>query len=95
MGFPDSWSSRWRTVLMRMKGYSAAELDSFWTNFKQQYADSMMAFVNLQGIDYNAGFRCSCSHGESLTDPRLGLTPLDSSSAHLVQQPVPCFFTSH
>ena len=64
MGFPDSWSSSWKTILKRLKGYPETELAIYQTRFKQQYTDAIMGFVNLQSIDYDAGFRCACSQGE-------------------------------
>ena len=66
-GSVDSWTAFWNHTVMKIvdplesPAREAAELEL--QNVKRQFDEATQDFIQLQNIDYPAGFRCDCWKG--------------------------------
>ena len=66
------WHTMWVKFLQRLRSCSLDELTRYASRYYEKaFSEATMDFVDLQCLDYDAGFRCSCNAGEHCLHVRL------------------------
>ena len=63
-GHPDTWTSSWLLTLLHDRHRTDDQKRRLF-ELKQLWSNATLDFLQLQCIDYDAGFRCSCWQGVS------------------------------
>ena len=64
-GSAETWSSAWLMALVKARNISEADKQRLWEQHKKHFSEATLDFIQLQGIDYDAGFACNCWQGET------------------------------
>ena len=64
-GHPDTWTLSWIHMLLKDKELDEDTKEQYYKRYKSCWIDGCMDLIQLQNIDWKAGFSCNCWQGEA------------------------------